>query len=138
MKGESFMAQKKELSLVELIESHRPKNFKYYYDIKNDTDLIELDQLKYDLSTLDTIGNSELIHAAKNAGYKYYERDIVSHAKEPTVLENGVLLTKKMATKTDKKLSQVGVGYFTMNDVSYVAVKLCYERFDIYEIFILT
>ena len=132
------MAQKKELSLPEIMEAHKPKTFKYYFDIHNDEDLIELEKEKYDINSLDTIRNPELIKAAKEAVYKYYEREIVSHAKEPTIFENGVLLTKKMATKTDKKLSQVGLGYFTFQDVSYVSVKLCYEKFDIYEIFILT
>lgn len=129
---------KKEITLVELVESHKPKNFKYYFDMKEDQTLIELENEKYDITTLDTINDPDLIHAAKNASFQYYERDIVAHAKEPSILENGVMLTKKMATKTDKKLSQVGVGYFSLNDVSYVAIKLCYEKFDIYEIFILT
>lgn len=132
------MAAKPQMTMVELIESHKPKNFKYYFDIKNDESLIELENDHYDLSNLDTIQNPQLIHAAKQATYQYYERTIVAKAKEPSVLENGVMLTKKMATKTDKKLSQVGLGYFTYDEVSYVAVKLCYEKFDIYEIFILT
>jgi len=132
------MAAKPQMTMVELIESHKPKNFKYYFDIKNDESLIELENDHYDLSNLDTIQNPQLIQAAKQATYQYYERTIVAKAKEPSVLENGVMLTKKMATKTDKKLSQVGLGYFTYDEVSYVAVKLCYEKFDIYEIFILT
>ncbi len=132
------MAAKAQMTMIELIESHKPKNFKYYFDIKNDESLIELENDHYDLSNLDTIQNPQLIQAAKQATYQYYERTIVAKAKEPSVLENGVMLTKKMATKTDKKLSQVGLGYFTHDEVSYVAVKLCYEKFDIYEIFILT
>ena len=53
-------------------------------------------------------------------------------------MERGVILNKKMATKTDKKLEKVGLAFFDIEDVSYVSVKLCYELFDIYEIFILT
>ena len=132
------MTKKPEPTLVELIESHKPKNFKYYFHMKDDAYLIELENQKYDLTNLDTIQNSELIHAAMDAPFQYYDRSIVAKAKEPSVMEHGVLLTKKMATKTDKKLSQVGLGYFTLNQVSYVTIKLCYDKFDIYEIFILT
>jgi hypothetical protein len=125
-------------SIDEIVESHKPKNFKYYYQFHDDASLIELEKQGFDLSTLDTIENPDLINQAKQASFKYYDRDVVAHAKEPTILENGVIMTKKMATKTDKKLSQVGVGFFSFQNVSYVAIKLCYEKFDIYEIFILT
>lgn len=129
---------KPQQTISEIVESHKPKNFKYYYDFHEDAMLVELEQQGFDLSTIDTIENPELIQHAKQASFKYYDRDVVAHAKEPTILENGVIMTKKMATKTDKKLSQVGLGFFTWNEVSYVAIKLCYEKFDIYEIFILT
>lgn len=129
---------KPQQTISEIVESHKPKNFKYYYDFHEDTSLVELEQEGFDLSTIDTIENPELIQHAKQASFKYYDRDVVAHAKEPTILENGVIMTKKMATKTDKKLSQVGLGFFTWNEVSYVTIKLCYEKFDIYEIFILT
>jgi hypothetical protein len=129
---------KKELSLQELVESHRPKNFKYYFYFHNPDDVVELEKNGFDVTLLDTICNPELIQAAKQATFKYYERDIVAHAKEPTILEKGVIMTKQMATKTDKKLSQVGVAFFSLMNVEYVAVKLCYDKFDIYEIFILT
>lgn len=125
-------------SINEIVESHKPKNFKYYYHFHNDETLIELEKQGFDMASLDTIQNHDLIEAAKNANFKYYDRDIVAHAKEPTILENGVIMTKKMATKTDKKLIRVGVGNFSFQSVSYVTVKLCYEKFDIYEIFILT
>jgi hypothetical protein len=129
---------KPQQTISEIVESHKPKNFKYYYDFHEDAMLVELEQQGFDLSTIDTIENPELIQRAKQASFKYYDRDVVAHAKEPTILENGVIMTKKMATKTDKKLSQVGLGFFTWNEVSYVTIKLCYEKFDIYEIFILT
>ena len=129
---------KKELPLNEIVDSHKPKNFKYYYCFHNPEDLVELEKIGYDVASLNTIENSALIEAAKNAAFKYHDRDIVAHAKEPVMLERGVLMTKKMATKTDKKLIHVGVGYFSFNNVDYVTIKLCYEKFDIYEIFILT
>lgn len=130
--------QKQQKSISEIVDTHKPKNFKYYFDFKHDETLIELEKQGYPLSELDTINNTALINLAKQASYQYYDRDIISHAKEPTVLENGVMIIKKMATKTDRKLQNVGVGFFDANGVSYVAVKLCYELFDIYEIFIMT
>lgn len=126
------------IKISEVVESHRPKNYKYFYIMHDDATYTDLQNEGYDIANLDTIKNPHLIEAAQKASYKYYEREIVARAKEPTVLEKGVILSKKMATKTDKKLTQVGVGFFEHDDVSYVAVKLCYEKFDILEIFILT
>lgn len=128
----------KNMSLPELIMAHLPKNYKYYLELKNEDDYKILEDEKFDMALLDTINDAELITAAKQKPYKFCERDVVAHAKEPTVLERGVILSKKMATKTDKKLIQVGYAFFEHADVSYVSVLLCYERFDIYEIFILT
>ena len=128
----------KALPINELIMTHLPKNYKYYIQLKDESMFATLEELKFDIELLDTIRQPELIKIALDASYKYYDREVVAHAKEPTMMENGVILSKKMATKTDKKLSQVGLSFFTHNDVSYVAVKLCYEQFDIYEIFILT
>ncbi len=125
-------------NIRELVESHAPKNFKYYINLKSDESLKELESLGYDMSKLDTICQPDLTKRAINAAYKYYEREVVAHAKEPTLMERGVILNKKMATKTDKKLERVGLAFFDVDDVSYVSVKLCYEQFDIYEIFILT
>jgi hypothetical protein len=131
------MASKPQPTISELVESHKPKNFKYCYVFKDDESLIELEKSGFDFNLLDTINNPELMNAAKESSFKYYDRDIVAHAKQPYPLEKGVLMTKQMATKTDKKLFQVGVSFFDHDNVSYVAVKLCYEKFDIYEIFIL-
>ena len=64
--------------------------------------------------------------------------EVVARAKEPTIMDDGVIVSKKMATKTDKKLQNVGIGFFTHEGIRYVCVKLIYERFDIIEIFILT
>lgn len=132
------MATKKQVDPIELVNSHKPKNFKFCYVI-HDNELLEtlMDQ-KYDLDELDTVANPELLNAAKNAVYEWHDRADVAKAKEPTVLNNGVLLSKKMATKADKKLLKVGVAYFTHERIQYVAIRLCYEKFDIYEFFILT
>lgn len=124
--------------LQELIESHKPKNFKYYIKLHKDEDYVQLEKDGFDMDTLDTIRDPDLIHTAIDTTYRYYDRKIVASAKKPTIMENGVILSKKMATKTDKKLYQVGVGFFQKDGISYVAVKLDYENFDIYEIFILT
>ena len=129
---------KKTMPLAEIVETHKPKNFKYYYHFHDPEDFAQLERDGYDVSTLDTICNAELITCAQQASFKYYEREIVARAKEPVILERGVIMTKKMATKTDKKLAQVGVAFFALIGVEYVTVKLCYERFDIYEIWILT
>ena len=129
---------KKQLTPGELITSHTPKNFKYCFDIHDDELLKQLLDEHFNFDLLDTIANPELMAAAKNANYKWYEREVVASAKKPTVLENGVILTKKMATKADKKLQRVGLGFFTISDVQYVSVRLCYEKFDIYQLFIMT
>jgi hypothetical protein len=39
--------------------------------MKDDAYLIELENQKYDLTNLDTIQNSELIHAAMDAPFQY-------------------------------------------------------------------
>lgn len=120
----------------ELIMSHLPKNYKYYLHIKDKTLEDELsDEFNWDL--IDTIDNSDLINEAMKSNYTLYERNTVASAKKPTVLDDGVILSKKMATKTDKKLINVGVGFFNHDNIRYVCVKLIYERFDIYEIFCL-
>ena len=73
-----------------------------------------------------------------NVDYQLYERTIIGKAKEPTIMDNGVVITKKMVTKADKKLQQFGVGYFSIGNTQYVAIRMFYEKFDIIEVFILT
>lgn len=129
---------KKQLTMSEIIESHKPKNFKYRFIITDDSVFNELIEQGYDLDNLDTIKDDMLVQEALNAEYIEYHRDIIGKAKEPTVLEDGVIISKKMVTKADKKLFGVLVGFFKYRNLSYVAIKLRYERFDIIEIFILT
>ena len=78
----------KALTGDELIISHLPKNYRYYVKIKDDTLADELSD-DFDWNLLDTIDNSELVHEAMNANYKYYERTVVASAKKPTILEDG-------------------------------------------------
>ena len=120
----------------ELIRSHLPKTYKYYIDIKDVTLEKELDDA-FDWEILDTLKRPELVRLAKDIEYSLYERTTVSSAKKPTVLDKGVVLSKNLATKTDKKLINVGVGFFKYEDMYYVSIKLIYDRFDIYEIFAL-
>jgi len=126
----------KALTGDELIKSHLPKNYKYFIHIKDKTLEDELSD-DFDWNLIDTIDNSEIVNEAMNATYQLYERDTVASAKKPTILDDGVILSKKLATKTDKKLINVGVGFFTYDGFRYVATKLIYERFDIYEVFCL-
>ena len=61
---------KPQQTISEIVESHKPKNFKYYYDFHEDAMLVELEQQGFDLSTIDTIENPELIQHAKQASFK--------------------------------------------------------------------
>lgn len=131
------MANKKALSASEIVETHKPKNFKYKYIFKDDEFLDELVKSGYDMDSLDTIQNDSLVQTALNASFEEFERDIVKKAKEPTVFDNWVVVSKKMITKADKKLNNVGIGYFDKDGIHYVAFCFRYDKFDILEIFIL-
>lgn len=131
------MAKEKD-PVTKVVDDHKPKNYKFKYIIKDDALLQELEDSNYDLSSLDTINDSDLTVAAMNSEFKEYPREVVAASKKPTQIEDGVLLFKQMTTKTDKKLQNVCVGFFSHNDLRYVCIKFVYERFDIIEIFILT
>ena len=131
------MAKEKD-PVTKVVDDHKPKNFKFKYIIKDDDLLKELEDAKYDMSSLDTINDTDLTLAAMNAPFKEYPREVVTSSKKPTQIEDGVLLFKQMTTKTDKKLLNVCVGFFSHNNLRYVCIKFVYERFDIIEIFILT
>lgn len=121
-----------------VMDDHKPKNYKFKYIVKDDNLWKELEDVNYDISSLDTINDSDLTVAALNASFKEYPREVVTSSKKPTQIEDGVLLFKQMTTKTDKKLQNVCVGFFSHNNLRYVCIKFVYERFDIIEIFILT
>ena len=128
------MATKPQLTPQELVDSHKPKNFKFKFIFTDESLLQELMNSDYDVTTLDTIDNDELVEAALGANFKVYERTIIGKAKEPTFLDDGVIISKKMATKADKKLINVQIGFFT-HKIRHCVIKLHYERFDIIEIF---
>lgn len=130
------MAEKKTTS--EIIDDHKPKNYKFKFIIKDESLWKELEDAKYDISSLDTINDTNLTVAALNTSFKEYPREVVASSKKPTQIEDGVLLFKQMTTKTDKKLQNVCVGFFSHNNLRYVCIKFVYARFDIIEIFILT
>lgn len=125
---------KKTLTAEELVETHKPKNFKYKYIFNDDSLIAELMQNNYDMSTLDTICNDDLVEKALSADFTMYERTIIGKAKEPSIIDEGIIISKKMVTKADKKLLGVYVGFFEYQS-KYIAIKLHYERFDIIEIF---
>lgn len=130
---------KKELSPSELILSHKPKNFKYRFIIKDEAFFKALTEEGFDLDELDTIHDDALVQQALNVEYELYERTIIGRAKEPTIMnDKGVIVSKKMVTKADKKLQQFGIGYFDNEQLHYVVMRMFYEKFDIIEIFVLT
>jgi hypothetical protein len=122
----------------ELVESHIPKNFKYRYIITDDNFYRQLIDQNFDLDKLDTIHDDELVQKALRVDYKLYEKTIIGKAKEPTVFDDGVIISKKMITKTGKNLNNIGLGFFEHNETRYVVIRMYYEEFDIIEIFILT
>lgn len=129
------MASSKEtLTPEKLVESHKPKNFKYKYIFNDEEFLNELLSSGYDMSSLDTIDDDHLVEAALSTNFTMYERTIVGKAKEPSILDDGVVISKKMVTKADKKLLGLYVGFFDYN-TKHIAIKLHYEKFDIIEIF---
>jgi hypothetical protein len=132
------MEEKKMASKVltpqELVDTHKPKHFKFKYIFTDESLLAELMNSDYDITTLDTICDDKLVEAALAAECKVYERTIVGKAKEPTFLDNGIIVSKKMVTKADKKLLNVQIGFFSYI-TRHCVIKLHYERFDIIEIF---
>lgn len=125
---------KKEVTPGELVDSHKPKNFKFKYIFTDPSLLDELIEIGYDVSTLDTICDDELVNAALGAECKRYDREIIGKAKNPTIRDDGIIISKKMVTKADKKLHAVYLGFFNYH-TQHVVVKLEYERFTIIEIF---
>ena len=127
---------KKSVSISALVESHRPKYFKHAI-IPTEEAHQKLEEENFDFKKLDTINNEELLEHAIHADYHEYDRTIIKKAKEPTCLDDGIIISKKMVTKADQKLQSVGIGRFVMDNTEYVSIRLRYEYFDIFEIFIL-
>lgn len=125
---------KKELTPDELVESHKPKNFKFKYIFTDESLLSDLMNSDFDMSSLDTICDDELVEEALKTEFTMYERDIIGKAKNPTIMDDGIIISKKMITKADKKLLGVYMGFFD-HKTRHLCVKFHYEKFDIIEIF---
>lgn len=124
----------KELTPQELVDTHKPKNFKFKYIFNDESLLNDLMNSDYDITQLDTICDDELVNAALSAECQMYDNTIIGKAKEPTIMDDGVIVSKKMATKAGKKLLGVYVGFFEYK-TKRIVIKLRYEKFDIIEIF---
>lgn len=131
----------KVLTGAELINSHRPKKVSKYKFIIKDSELFEelRNDESFDMKTLDTIKNDDLVNTGYNRDFDSYERDVVARAKEPTTIDEkrGIVVSKQLITKADKKLINVCINTFDYDNASYVMIKFVYERFDIVEIFLL-
>ena len=131
----------KQLSASETILSHLPKkNFKYKVIIKDDDFRKELIESNFDNNLLDTIKNDPLVNTGyNNTDFDSYDRSSVAKAKQPTVIDKdkGIVVSKQLITKTDKKLLKVDIKSFYYEDTPYVMIKFVYEKFDIVEVFLL-
>lgn len=129
---------KKTLTPSEIVDTHRPKRFKYKYYFKDDEFVKQLEEEGFDIMSTDTIKDDAITNMAYNdCEYKYYERDIIKKAKEPSVIEDGIAVSKAMVTKADKKLLNVGIAFFKAEtNIEYMVVKLVYEKFDILQLFV--
>jgi len=126
------------INACDLVDSHKPKDFKFFFDIKDTTLIQELEVAGYDISSLNTIIDEDLIQAALTSDFTdKYDRDIIGRANEPTIFEDGIIMSKQLITKTDKKLESILKSIFIHNSIGYVAWKYQYERFDIIQIFVL-
>lgn len=131
------MAKEKK-TISEIVDAHKPKNFKYKFIFTDKSILDELANDNYDFDTLDTINDDDLVdEALKVTEFTTFDRSVVARKKEPKVLDDGVILSKQMVTKVDKKLQCIQLGDFSYKNRKYILIRLVYERFTIIEIFIL-
>ena len=120
------------------MEGCKPKNFKFKFIFTDPSVLEELDAEGYDISSLDTIQHDDIIEASTHLdSEKEYENDIFGKAKQPTIMDDGIILNRKMVSKVGKVLQKVKLGFFTYNEKRYIKITMQYERFDIIEIFVL-
>jgi hypothetical protein len=131
------MAKEKK-TISEIVDAHKPKNFKYKFIFTDKSILDELANDNYDFDTLDTINDDDLVdEALKVTEFTTFDRSVVARKNEPKVLDDGVILSKQMVTKVDKKLQCIQLGDFSYKNRKYILIRLVYERFTIIEIFIL-
>jgi hypothetical protein len=130
-----FIMAAKTVSLSDLIESHRPKHFNHVY-ILTEENYKKLKEEGYDMSKLDTLHRPDLVSHISSIKFEEHGREIIGKAKEPTILGDGLIVSKMMVTKSDKKLLSFDIGEFMHEDHKYLVIRLRYEYFDILEFFI--
>lgn len=130
------MATKK--TFAEIVEASKPKNFKFKFIFTDPTALEELAEQGYDIESLDTIQHDDIVEASNHLdSEKEYDNEIFGRSKEPTIMDDGIILNRKMVSKVGKVLYKVKVGFFTYNEKRYIKITMVYDRFDIIEIFVL-
>lgn len=136
------MTEKELKTLKDTIEKCLPKTYKFKYVLKPE----QIEALKkdgFDLEQLDTIRMPGLVDAALKSTFKEFDPSLlIKKAKEPTDLsedvKEGVVISKKMVTKTGKILKSVGISLYEFEGNGYVCFRLDYDLFYIIEIFIYT
>lgn len=128
---------KTEQSMSEIIDSHKPKNVKYEFIIKDESVLTRLKDEGYDLSQLSTINDAELVQAALKAEViDTFDRTIIKKATQPSMIGEGIIISKKLIAKADKKLIRIDITKFELRNTQFIGIRFVYEKFDIQEIFI--
>ena len=74
------MAKEKQTP-TELVLSHKPKNFKYRFVIKDDALLKSLQEEGFDFDELDTIHDDELVHIAYKRNVSYMNEPLLGKQK---------------------------------------------------------
>jgi hypothetical protein len=125
---------------AKFLKDFRPKNFKYKFIFTNDEfqeEILKLSSPEDDTiqNELDTINSPELVMKALESEFISYGNN-VKKAKEPTLIDDGVFISKMMVSKTGKALLDVQSSHFSYDGNNYMAIKFVYEKFYILEIFI--
>lgn len=133
------MTEKEIKTLKETVLKCMPKTYKFKYILSKE----QIDVLKDDTSIpcLDTINRPGLVEAALKSTFREFDPStLIKKAKEPTDLsgevKEGVVISKKMVSKTGKILKSIGISLYKYEDNCYVCFKLDYGLFSIIEIFI--
>ena len=123
------------------LKDFRPKNFKYKFIFTDDEfqeEILKLSSPEDNTiqNELDTINSPELIMKALESEFVSYGNN-VKKAKEPTLIDDGVFISKMMVSKTGNALLDVQSSNFSYDNNNYMAIKFVYEKFYILEIFIM-
>lgn len=130
------MMKEKQL-MSDIINAHKPKGIKYEFLIKDEKVLNQLKEEGYDLGELSTINDEELVQAALLADtIDSFDRSIIKKATQPSLVGDGIIISKKLISKADKKLIRIDISKFELRNTQFIGIKFVYEMFDILEIFI--